>query len=76
MWAHEKKHRREVIALCVLHGLPKLYAELLAGIAKSATGKACNRCKTPGRLGPDSVKILRHESSFPNRHFLDFGHNN
>jgi len=26
-------------------------AELLAGIAKSATGKACNECNTLGRLG-------------------------
>jgi len=26
-------------------------AALLAGIAKTATGKACNECKTLGQLG-------------------------
>jgi len=26
-------------------------AALLAGIAKTATGKACNQCKTLGQLG-------------------------
>jgi len=26
-------------------------SELLAGIAKTATGKACKECKTYGRLG-------------------------
>jgi len=30
-------------------------AELLVGIAKTATGKACNECKTLGRLGLDCV---------------------
>jgi len=47
------------------------WAKLLAGIAKTATGKACNECKTLGRLGPDCVKILGHKCSFPNRRFLD-----
>jgi len=28
-------------------------AELLAGIAKTATGKACIECKTLGQLGLD-----------------------
>jgi len=45
-------------------------AELLASIAKTATGKTCNVCKTFGRLGQDCVKILGHESSFPNRHWF------
>jgi len=27
------------------------WAALLAGIAKAATGKACNEGKTPGQLG-------------------------
>jgi len=29
--------------------------ELLAWIAKTATGKACNECKTLGRLWPDFI---------------------
>ena len=33
-------------------------------------GKACNECKTLGRLELECVKILGHESSFPNRRFL------
>jgi len=49
------------------------WAELLDGIAKTPTGKACNEYKTLGRLGLDCVKMLGHKCSFPNRHFLDSG---
>jgi len=44
-------------------------AALLAGIAKTATGKACNECKTLGQLGWFVFK----KCSFPNSHFLDSG---
>jgi len=30
-------------------------AELLAGVVKATTGKACNECKTLGRLGLKTV---------------------
>jgi len=52
-----------------------VWAELLAGIAKTATGKACNECKTLVRQVLDCVKMLGHESSFPNRRILDSGRN-
>jgi len=45
-------------------------AALLAGIPKTATGKACNECKTLGQLGLVSVQILGHKCSFPKRYFL------
>jgi len=48
-------------------------AELLAGIAKTATGKTFNEYKALGRLELDCVKMLRHKCSFPNSLFLDFG---
>jgi len=41
------------------------WAKLLAGIAKTATGKACNKCNTLGQLG-----LLRHKCSFPSAIFL------
>jgi len=48
MYAHKKEHMKEVID-CVF----ALFAwftqeELLAGIAKTVTGKAYNECKTLG----------------------------
>jgi len=48
-------------------------AELLTCIAKAATGKACNECKTLGHLGLVCVKMLGHQCSFSNRRFLDSG---
>jgi len=48
-------------------------AELLAGIVKAATGKACNECKAFGQLGLVCFKMLGHKCSFPNSHFLDSG---
>jgi len=46
--------------------------ELLAGIAKTTTGKAFNKYKTLGRLGLDCVQIFERKCSFPNSHYLDF----
>jgi len=46
-------------------------AALLAGIVKTATGKAYNECKTLGHLGLVCVQTLGHKCSFPNSHFLD-----
>jgi len=43
------------------------WAELLAGIAKTAAGEASKECKTLGWLGLDCVKMLGHS------HFLDYG---
>jgi len=48
-------------------------AALLAEIVKTATGKACNECKTLGQLGLVCVQMLGHKCSFPNTHFLDSG---
>jgi len=48
-------------------------AALLAGIAKTATGTACNECKTLGHLGLVCVKIFGHKCSFPNNHLLESG---
>jgi len=48
-------------------------AALLAGIATTATDKACNECKTLGQLGLVSVSMLGHKRSFPKCHFLDSG---
>jgi len=51
MCACLKEHMREVIyyVICALCMVAR--AALLAGIAKVATGKACNECKTAGQLG-------------------------
>jgi len=46
-------------------------AGLLAGIAKTAKGKACNECKVLGQLGLVCVETLGHKRSFPNSRFLD-----
>jgi len=43
----EKDVRIDCFALCTWFAL----AALLVGIVKTATGKACNKCKTLGRLG-------------------------
>jgi len=48
-------------------------AALVAGIAKIATGKACNECKTLGQWG---LVCYGHKCSFPNSHFLDSGLSN
>jgi len=48
-------------------------AALLAGIVKTATGKACNECKTFRQLILVCVQILGHKCSFPNSHFIDSG---
>jgi len=53
-----------------------MQAELLAGIAKTTTGKACNECKTLGRMGLDCVWMLRYKCSLPNRRFLESGPKN
>jgi len=45
------------------------WAVLLAGIAKTVTGKACNEYKTLGHLGLICVQMLGHKCSFPNSHF-------
>jgi len=45
-------------------------AVLLAGIAKAATGKSRNECKTLGHLGLVCVEKLEHKCSFPNKHFF------
>jgi len=45
-------------------------AALLPGIAKTATGRACNECKALDRLGLDCVQMLGHKCSFPNSRFL------
>jgi len=47
-------------------------AALLAGIPKTATGKACNEYKTLVQLALVFVKMLGHKCSFPNSHFLVF----
>jgi len=39
-------------------------AALLAGIAKTATGKACNECETLGHLGLVCVQMLGNICSF------------
>ena len=47
-------------------------AALLGGIARTATGRACNVCKTLGQLGLVCVYAqTRHKCNFPNNHFLD-----
>jgi len=46
-------------------------AALLAGIAKTAAGKACNECKALGQLGTVCVEMLGHKCNFSNSHFLD-----
>jgi len=50
MCACYKEHMRKVIryVFCALHGFPQ--AELLAGIIKTTTGKACSVWKTLGQL--------------------------
>jgi len=48
-------------------------AALLAGIVKTATGKACKECKTLGQLIQVCVSMLEHKCSFPNSHFIDSG---
>jgi len=48
-------------------------AELLAGTAKTATGKACNEYETIGRMGLACVEMLGRKCSFPNNRFLDSG---
>jgi len=62
---HERGNRL-FCALCMV-----FRAALLAGIAQTATGKACNECKTLGQLGLVCVYMLGHKCSFPNSHFLD-----
>jgi len=49
---------------------------LLAGIAKTATGKACKECKTLRQLEVVCVSMLGHKCSFPNCHFLNFRRKN
>jgi len=49
-------------------------AELLAGIAMTATGKACNECKALARLGLCCASMLGHKYSFPNSRFIDSSH--
>ena len=46
---------------------------LLAGIAKTATGKAWYERKTLGQLGLVCVWMIGHKCSFQNSHFLDSG---
>jgi len=72
----EKTHKRSN-QLCVLCSAWFAWAELLAGIAKTATGKACNECKTLGQLGLDCVKILglHQNTGFTNRCIFDSGDN-
>jgi len=43
-------------------------AVLLAGIAKTATGKALNECKRLGHMGLVCVQMLGHKCSLPNSH--------
>jgi len=64
---------REVIDMCFALFSWFAWEKLLAGIAKTATGKAYNVCKTLGGLKLDCVQILGHEFSFQNRHFLVSG---
>jgi len=45
-------------------------AALLAGITKTATGKACNECKTSGQLGLLYVDMLGHNVVFQTVTFL------
>jgi len=45
-------------------------AALLAGIAKTATGKACNECKTLGESGLLCVDMLGHNVVFQTATFL------
>jgi len=47
--------------------------ELLAGTAKTATGKVCNEYETAGRLCLACVEMLGHNRSFPKNRFLDSG---
>ena len=56
---HEKGNR-----LCVLHCAWFARAVLLAGITKTAPGKACNKYKTLGQLGLVCVLMLRHKCNF------------
>jgi len=42
---------------------------LLTDITQTATGKACNECKTLGHSG--LVCVLTHKCNFANNHFLD-----
>ena len=46
------------------------WAVLLAGIAKTTTGKACNECKTLGQLKLVCFQMLGHKCSFPKSVFL------
>jgi len=48
--------------------------ELLGGITKTATGKACNKCKMFGRLGLDCVSIRGQKCSLSNSVYLDAAH--
>jgi len=48
-------------------------AALLAGIAKTATGTACNECKTLGHLRLVCVEMFEQKCGFPNNHFLESG---
>ena len=48
-------------------------AALLIGIVTTATGKACNECKTLGPLGLVCVQLLGYNCIFPNSHCLDSG---
>jgi len=49
------------------------WTELLAGIAKTTTGKACNECKTLGRLGLVCDLMLGQKCSFSNSRLFDSG---
>jgi len=67
MCACKKEHMREVIdyvfyALCMV----------CLGRAVSWNRRDCNECKILEDWD-DCVKVLGHESSFPNRRFIDSG---
>jgi len=51
------------------------WADLLAGITKTATAKTRNECKTLRQLDRDCVKMPVHKCNFPNSSFLDSGRN-
>jgi len=59
---------------CALHGLPR--HALLTGIARTATGKACNECKALGQMGLVCVEMLRHKCNFPKSQFFYYGGTN
>ena len=66
MFVFERTHENRLFALFAWFSR----AALLAGIVKTATGKACNECKTLGQFGLDGLCLnARTQIQFSKQQF-------